>query len=529
MPESENPLVPESNVVPRKKGSVSLVWLVPILAAAVGLWIAVTTIRNRGPEITIVFKSADGLEAGKTKIRYNGIDIGTVTTVHLSADHQKIVTIARMDPKTEPFLVKDTKFWVVRPRVSGATISGLGTLISGAYIGAEIGQSTERERNYEGLEDAPVETGGVHGRFFNLTTSALGSLDRGTPVFYRRLQAGQVVSYSLNKDGKSLDVQIFVQEPYVQFVHRDTRFWQASGVDVSLTASGLKVQTESFLSILIGGVAFESPDTDPAAPPAEPNTSFVLHTDRAAAFRPPARDPQTYVMVFKESVRGLSVGAPVEFRGIAIGEVTDIQARFDRETYTFSVPVTVKVDPERFGVEMLGDKQMSAGERLAMHRTIMENMVKRGLRTQLRTGSLVSGSLFISADLFPESAPATLDWSKSPAELPTIPGKLESLQNSLEGIVKKLDQLQLQQLLDDLHKTFGNVDQTLVGLQGTLTNADLMMVNASKIIAPNAPLENQLNSMLMEMGGAARSLRLLTDYLERHPESLIRGKAGEPK
>jgi paraquat-inducible protein B len=216
---------------------------IPIVAAVVGAWVAVTRVLSEGPDIKIVMKSAEGLEAGKTKIHYNGVDIGTVTKIDLSEDHQHVIMTAQMAPKTEAFLVEDTKFWVVRPRISGANVTGLGTLISGAYIGVEIGSSKESKRDFTALEIPPVITGEVPGRFFILKTPDLGSLDTGTPIYFRRLQVGQVASYKLDKDGKNLTVKVFVQTPYDQYVNSDTRFWHASGIDLSLSATGLTVQT----------------------------------------------------------------------------------------------------------------------------------------------------------------------------------------------------------------------------------------------------------------------------------------------
>ncbi len=268
MPDRDPPRssVPESRNVPKKRTRLSLVWFIPILAAVVGAWVAVTRIMSEGPTITIVMKSAEGLEAGKTKIHYNGVDIGTISKIELSTDHQRVILTAQMAPKTEEFLVADTKFWVVRPRISGANVSGLGTLISGAYIGVEIGSSQEERRDFVALETPPVITGDTPGRFFTLKTPDLGSLDTGTPIYFRRLQVGQVASYALDKDGKNLTVKAFVQAPYDQYVNPNTRFWHASGIDVSLSASGLTVQTQSVLSILIGGVAFETAATDPVLP-----------------------------------------------------------------------------------------------------------------------------------------------------------------------------------------------------------------------------------------------------------------------
>src|SRR5271157_5046407 len=294
MPDRDPPFpsVPDSRAVPKKQTRLSLVWVIPIVAALAGVWIAVTRVLGEGPKITIIFRSAEGLEAGKTKIRYNGVDIGTVTTIRLSDDHQRVITTAQMAPKTEGFLAEDTKFWVVRPRISGANVTGLGTLISGAYIGLEIGDSKERKRDFVALETQPVVTGEVPGRLFKLKAADLGSLDNGTPVYFRRLQVGQVASYELDKDGKLLTVKVFVRAPYDQYVNPDTRFWHASGIDLSLSAAGLTVQTQSVLSILIGGVAFETAATDPVLPAAEANTIFTLFSNRDEAFKLPVRNPQ---------------------------------------------------------------------------------------------------------------------------------------------------------------------------------------------------------------------------------------------
>src|SRR5437867_3628102 len=353
VPENQAPYVPESRNVPRKRTRLSVVWIVPIVAAIAGVWVAVTRILAEGPKITIVFKTAEGLEAGKTKIHYNGVDVGTVTAIRLSDDHRRVIATAEMAPKTESFLVDGTQFWVVSPRISGATVSGLGTLLSGAYIGMEIGSSQQKKRDFIALDTPPVVTSEVPGRFFMLKTPDLGSLEAGTPIFFRRLQVGQVVSYELDKDGETLSVKVFVNAPYDQYVNPDTRFWHASGVDVSLNASGLNVQTQSVLSLLIGGIAFETPATGAVLRAAEANTVFTLFRDRADAFKPPAHNPQTYLVVFKQSVRGLAPGAPVEFRGIQIGEVVDMNAQVDPKTFEFSVPVIIRLDPERLGVKVL--------------------------------------------------------------------------------------------------------------------------------------------------------------------------------
>ncbi len=528
------PPVPESRAVAKKRTPISVVWVIPIIAAVVGAWVAISRIESEGPKIKIIFGSAEGLEAGKTKIEYKGVEVGTITTIRLTEDHQRVIATAQMTPTTEPFLVDDTEFWVVRPRISGANVSGLGTLISGAYIGVEIGASKEPKRDFVALETPPVITGGAPGRFFLLRTSDLGSLDTATPVFFRRLQVGQVASYVLNKNGQGFEVKIFVRAPYDQYVNPDTRFWQASGIDMQLSANGLSVQTQSLLSILIGGVAFETPASAAVLPAADADTSFDLFDTRAQAFQPAARHPQTYELIFNESVRGLAPGAPVEFRGIPIGEVTDVRAQIDVKTSEFTAPVTIHLDPQRLGIKIVD--AASGVDLETMRRKLIDSLVSHGVRAQLRTGSLLTGAVYVAFDVFPGSPPATVDWSRKPVRLPTIPGQLEATEATVENVIKKIDQMPLQRIGDNLAKSLGDLDLTLMtargtlsSAQGTLVSAQGTLTNAGNLTGPNSAQLQQLNATLQEVSRAARSVRVLADYLERHPEALIRGKQGGPK
>ncbi|MGO8836230.1 MAG: intermembrane transport protein PqiB [Limisphaerales bacterium] len=502
MPDKSPTPVPESKVVPKKRTRLSFVWVIPIVAAAAGVWVAVTKIMNEGPKITIVFQSAEGLEANKTKIQYSGLEIGTLTAIRLAEDRHHVIATAKMAPRTDEYLVKDTKFWVVRPQITGLNITGLGTLISGDYIGVSLGQSKESERNFTALDTAPLVSSDTPGRFFMLKTTELGSLSEGAPIYFRHLPAGQIISYELDKNGEGLNVKVFVQAPYDQYVTPNTRFWHASGVDMSLSATGLRVQTESLMSILAGGIAFETPATGPLLPPADADTVFTLFDDRSEAFRPPPRDPYTFRLAFRQSsVRGLTPGAPVEIGGVTIGQVTEVSPQFDLNTMEFSVPVTISVDPQRYGVKFLnvpGNEDTTA-----RHRKVMDILVAHGLRANLKTGNLLTGSLYVSVDFFPDAPPASVDWAQNPALLPTMPGKTEEIEMSVADLLKNLNQ--------------------------TLTNTDKLLGSANKLIEPNSVLDTELNNMLNEGGGAARSLRVLADYLERHPEALIRGKTGEAK
>lgn len=514
------PPVPESRSVGRRRTRLSLVWVIPIVAALAGVWVAVARIRSEGPRITITFRSAEGLEAGKTKINYRGVDVGTLTTIRLSDDHQRVIATVQMAPRTQDFLVEDTQFWVVRPRISGANVTGLGTLISGSFVGMEIGTSKEHKRDFVALETPPIVTGDVPGRFFILKTPDLGSLDTGTPIFFRHLQVGQVASYRLDKDGQSFTVKVFVRAPYDQYVTANTRFWQASGVDMQLSANGLSVQTQSLLSILIGGIAFETPATGAPMPVAEANSAFTLFGTRAEAFAPPMRNPQTFQLIFNESLRGLSPGAPVEFRGIQIGEVAEIRARVDMKTFEFSAPVIIHLDAQRLGVKAVDLKPGT--DVAAVRRKLIDSLVAHGVRAQLRMGNLLTGAAFISFDVFPGSPPATVDWAQKPVQLPTIPGQLEATEASVASIIKKLNQLPLSEIAEGMQKTIGDLDLTLVSARNTLESAN-------NFVEPNSVQAQELTSTLEEMRRAATSMRVLTDYLERHPEALLRGKREEAK
>ena len=345
--------LPEAVANTKKRGSLQLVWIVPIVAALIGAWLAVQAFIERGPTVTIKFKTAEGLEAGKTKIKYKEVDIGLVTEVALGENRKTVVATAEFRKQAESFLVEDTRFWVVRPRIAGGQVSGLGTLLSGSYIGIDPGKATNSRRRFTGLETAPIVTGDRPGRQFVLRADELGSLEIGSPVYFRRLQVGEVIGFKLAKDGTGVSFRIFVRAPYDRFVTAGSRFWNASGVDVALDAAGFRVQTQSLISILLGGIAFQSPPNVEPGPPSEPNTEFTLFANQGEAFEHPDTVAETYLLLFDESVRGLSVGAAVDFRGLVIGEVTAIGLDIDPAKMEIRSPVEIRIYPDRLRARLL--------------------------------------------------------------------------------------------------------------------------------------------------------------------------------
>jgi len=529
--------IPQAAAVPKKRRRLSVVWIIPILAAVVALGIAVQRILSEGPTITIVFKAAGGVEAGKTYLKYKDVNIGIVKTVKLSEDATRVVVTAKIDKSAEGLMVEDAKFWVEQPRVTLSGVSGIGTLLSGNFIGLERGSSTKASRDFTGLEVPPAITVDQPGRQFVLQAADLGSVGIGSPLYHRRLNVGQVIGYDLAEDGRSVTIKVFVNAPYEKYVTNYTRFWQAGGIDVTLGANGLSVQTQSVLSMLIGGIAFETPLSAPDSKPAAAGTSFALYSDRTAAAAQQETIVQPYVLYFSESLRGLSVGAPVTLLGFPIGEVTAVGLQYSPSTDAIRPRVEIAVYPSRFMsiAKTEGGLEQPVRSERERH-AFVQRLVDRGMRAQLRSGNIVTGQLYVALDRFPDAPRAKIDWTKSPPELPVVTGGLAELEHKINRILVKIDKMPLEAIGEDLKKLLETTDRmlkridteitpelrtTLEGLKRVLESAD------ANLVGKDAAAQQELREALQEITRAAQSIRGLTDYLERNPDALIRGKTQE--
>ena len=534
--------LPTARVDTPRRFRIPLVWVIPLVAALIGVFLALHTWYQQGPDITIRFKTGEGLEAGKTRIKYKDVDVGQIDSVTLAEDGSYVIAGARLARSADHLLVDDTRFWMVSARVSGSAVSGLGTLLSGTYVGLDAGKSAEARREFTALDDAPVVSFDVPGRYFTLHAETLGSIGIGTPVYFRRMQAGQVTGYRLGEHGKRIEVRVFIKAPYDRFVTDDTRFWNASGVDVKLGADGVQVNTESLTSILAGGLAFLTPADSPDEPAAA-ERAFRLFATREEAIRRQVDERQHYVLRFTESVRGLSVGAPVDFRGITIGEVIAIQPQLSPASAEISMQVEVSLQPGRLRTP--GSKShLPAGSTSedAAFRAFVDQLVAKGLRAQLRNGNLVTGQLYVALDFFPGAGAARPDWAASPPRLPTQRGSLDELQTTLMRIVTRLDKLPIEEIGTDTRKLLASlqrsVDETEALLKridnltdgevrSTIVEARSAIADTRKLVASDAPLQQDLRASLQELGRAAQALRHLADTLDRHPEALLRGKPEE--
>ncbi|SCY51041.1 intermembrane transport protein PqiB [Nitrosospira sp. Nsp13] len=555
--------IPVPEKVRKRDWMPSLIWLIPILAAVVGISLAVQTWLQRGPEITIEFRSAEGLEAGKTKVKYKEVQIGSVTAVKLAKDHDRVLVTVLLNKEAENFAARDSRFWVVRARMGSGGVSGLNTLLSGGYIGADAGIEKEKAHKFTGLEIPPIVTRDASGKQFVLRAADIGSLDVGSPIYFRRMEVGKVSSFDLDDDGKNITMRIFVNSPYDKFVGANTRFWHASGVEVKLSASGIAVNTQSLMTILMGGLAFQAPD-DNMGPSAKENTSFVLAKDQAEALKDDDGEAKTVLLYFKQSVRGLTPGAEVNFRGLVLGQVKSIGMEYDRERKEFNMPVLVEIYPARIGrkyIQARDEEKITPQQRLHF-------LIKRGLAAQLRTGSLITGQLYVALDFFPEIAAAKKAASKNetatkappadaaPADaapkdalptdapptlllLPTVPGNVEQIQAQVAELARKFNKIPFDQIGDELNASLKELKHTLnsTGQLAQRLNNDVApemavalkdvsktLNETERILSGDSPLVQDLRQTLQELSRAAASLRILTDYFELHPEAVIRGK-----
>ena len=535
----------------------SLVWLIPLVAAAIGAWLAYKTYSERGPDITISFETASGLAAGKTEIRHKNVKLGTVQTVELSPDLSKVIVTARMEKWTEPQLLTTTRFWVVSPRFSLSGVSGLETLLSGSYIELDPGLGEPR-RDFTGLEVPPVVRSGEPGREFLLMTDRIGNIAVGSSVYFRGLTVGEVTGYELEGIDKPLRLHIFVRDPYASYVYAGSRFWNASGVSLRTTTSGFKLQLESLDAVLGGGVVFDTPATARIGSPARAQTLFPLYDDADSVESAIYTHKAPYLVYFLGSVAGLQVGAPVQLRGITVGQVTDVHMELNPKDLTLHVPVTIELETER--IQMAGGSSTSDQSGV-----ILEALVKHGLRAQLQSASLLTGQLMVSLDFFPNAPPAEINRKGKYPELPSVPSDMQGLMRSVNALLAKLADLPLDKVMAHADETLQGASKLLNGpelnqavkslndallsvksltrnlnvdlgpllpaLKGAaaagqtaLDQATLTLASADKTLGANSQFKRDLDNLMSQLKDAARSIRVLTDYLEQHPEALLQGK-----
>ena len=570
---------PEAQI--QTKRSFSIIWVVPIIALLIGGGLIFKAQSTKGPTITITFKNADGLTVDKTKIKFKDVEIGVVTKINLLEDLSGVALTAELHKGTKAYLTEKSRFWVVRARIGAGEVSGLGTLLSGAYIGIDPSSEGKKQDAFTGLEIPPVLTGDLPGGNFTLKAQDLNSLNIGSPLYYRGIKVGQVVAYHFDKEAESIQLDVFVKAPFHEKVFQNTHFWSASGIDFTMDANGIKMDTQSLVSIMTGGVAFGLAKGDLPGKGAEDGTAFLLYPNRDSSNEEDYTIKRHYLMYFDQSIRGLGPGAPVEILGVKVGEVVSTKLVYDENTQKFLIPVLIAIEPERLSVLISVQGGVLKGEQLEQKllkqglygaeqnkegkdlRIQIEKLVAKGFRAQLKTGSLVTGQLYIDLDYFPNAPAAKLTMEGDYPVFPTTPAPLEKIGQRVDNILKKIESLPLDkigqninnilekinsipiaeignnmrasiesltQTLDELKALSGNINQeTMPRINELLGTLEAAIDGINSTLGPDSALNYNARTMTDELSSTVRSMRSLLEYLEKDPQALIFGKEGDQK
>jgi paraquat-inducible protein B len=554
------------------------IWVIPIVAGLIGGFLVLRAVYQRGPEITIQFNSADGLVAGQTRVKHKAVDLGTVRSINLSQDMKNVDVSIEMRRTAARVLTREARFWVVRPRFDASNISGLDTLISGAYIELDPGTPTGPEIfHFTGLEDPPAVRSDEPGRTFTLKTSSVGAISSGSPVFYRDIQAGEVLGYNLGPDGDSMTIHVFVRTPFDQFVRLNSHFWSVSGLSLNLGSQGVQLHVASLQALLSGGIAFDTPKNGAPGPLSKGDATFELFSDEATADNSGFTQRIPFTTYVDGSVRGLAVGAPVELFGLQIGNVTNVALQVAPDGASSRVKIDMEIQPERIAPTPPASSDTARPVPLANANTlnpeletvdpfaIASTLVKRGLRAQLQTTNYLTGQLVLEMVFVPDAPPEAVYEQNGRIVVPSAPGGLDSITTGLSEVTAKLARLPLDQIAKNLNDTLIGVSHIANGseLKGALTTMASTLANIQDLVrkfdagfAPalkrlpdiaqslqtsvdragklvgsldsgyggNSEFSRDLQRLLVQVSDTARSVRLLADYLDQHPEALIRGR-----
>jgi paraquat-inducible protein B len=531
----------------RRRRWFSWIWIVPLIAVGVVIWLTVRALVDRGPLITISFSDAEGIEAGDTKIRHKDVDLGTVESIYLNREMSRVFVRARMRRSVTPHLNAGARFWIVRPRVGAGGITGLSTLVSGSYIemypGAAAGSDSKPERSFEGLDDPPVQTPDMPGRVFTLRTDDLGSLVGGSPVSYRGVPVGEIEGYQLDPSGKQINIYAFVRAPYEKFVTAQTRFWNSGGIDVAVGVQGLRFRASSWQQLISGGVSFDTPDAVLSSGESFAGAVFRLYENQYDAQRDPRGKTLVYRAIFHGGAGDIGPGTDVQLQGAGVGQITASHLQFDDASQTLITRVTLEIDPSK--VEIV-HRRVAAGadeDAAALLGARIERLVARGLRAHLVSANFLTGSKVVSLDLVPEASAARITQDDGVAELPTtsttdITAILTSVQSVLHHVDSATAGPELGHAIKELDATLTHLDQVttaiepqvaplMASLRQTAEAAQRTLQAAGNVLGTSAASGADLPRLIRELTDSARSLRDLADYLERHPESLIRGRKSD--
>lgn len=532
---------PEALVV-RRRSALSWFWLAPIIAAGIVLWLAWRGLSARGPQITIAFSDAGTLQPGQTTIKYKGVNVGLVESVELAPDVSRVLVHARMSRAIEPYLASGARFWIVQPRVGAQGISGLTTLVSGAYIEMYPGRG-EEQRQFTGLEAPPVLKPETPGRFFTLVAPDAGTLIPGSPITYRGLSVGEIEGSSLSASAQEVQIFAFVRSPFDRLVHPQSRFWNEGGIVVNAGAQGVRIRMSSWQQLIAGGVAFDTPEWALSGDASPQDAVFTLYDTQGEALQYPRRPPVFYRVVFGTNARGVSRGTAVELDGAGIGVVTEAHLLYDPKDRALSTIATLALDPTVIEVAGVPPSQAAAHRKAVA--AGLDALIAKGLRARLVSSSLLTGQKLIALDVMPGGAAQPLRQLAGVTEIPTAPqADIDDILASVESTVRHIDRAtagpELAHAIKSLDSTMARLDaltaslqpqvQSLVtSLQATSASLQGAAQAAGSVLGSSGRQSVDLPALIRQLSDAARSVRELADYLDQHPDALLRGRrSGSP-
>ncbi|BAJ00220.1 paraquat-inducible protein B [Shewanella violacea DSS12] len=498
---------------------VSAVWCIPILALAIGIWMFVQYISSQGPVITIRMPNASGIEIGKTAIKSLSVNVGVVTNVQLSEDYSYTLVTAQMNRDSDRMLKEDTSFWVVKPRIGSGGITGLDTLLSGAYIEMQPGDDKEDREHFVALENPPVAPVDAKGLRIILTSHHAGKLGVGDPVLYEGFTVGRVESVSFDIKSKLANYQLFIFEPYDSLARTNSAFMMLSGFNIQMNAEGVNVNVGSLESLMTGGVTFMTPDGDSESRQTEQLVHYRLF-DSVHDYREKMYEKHLdFVMMFTESIRGLKVGAPIEYRGIKIGTVKKVPLRLPTSKEGFSnkeIPVLVRIDLGR----IYDHSDEGSLEEL---QASFETEFNSGLRATLKTGNLLTGALYIGTDLYKgEKLPNTRQYAGFNI-FPTKTGELAEVQKQLTELLHKFNKLPVEDTLKSMTATLKVSQKTLLSAERVANDLDrLLKQNDTQSLPGDIRTSlQQIQKTLNAFGPDAAPYQNLEGALSRFEEVMI--------
>ena len=503
------PEIPDADLKQTSTG-ISAVWVIPIVAALIGGWLVFQNITEEKAIAEVTFKSASGLEAGKTVIKLRNIKVGEVKDVRFSDDLSNVVVVMEFKGVKQERLTDTTRFWVVKPRVGAGGVSGLETLVSGAYIEVDPGDGGEPVDTFTGLEEPDIYQLGNPGTRYILSASELGSLSRGSPVKFRDIEVGTVTRYKLAKGHGHVEVEIFVRAPHDSYVKNNTRFWNVSGLEVEIGAEGVKLDLDSVASLLAGGIAFSTKDDSVTVAQAPEKTVFMLHKKEQAGFEEALSFGAPMKLYFEHGVSGLSKGAPVEFKGLRIGTVVDIAVEIKDDQEDILTYALIDIEPDRLphkGARL----NLTNEQRVKRVYEFFENMVNKGVRAQLKSGSLLTGQSLVALDIFPTAKKARLKYVDGVPIFPTVPESLAGVMQQVNRVLAKIQAMPIEEISSNLEETTASINSLIKSLNA----------------AEGGMMGVQMHEVMEELARAASSIRSMAEYLERHPEALLKGKSAE--